>query len=656
MTSYSEKRKIGEAPRLPLEGNIDLTYRCNNDCLHCWLRIPPDAPERKQELSFNEIRRIVDEARKAGCRRWNISGGEPMLRPDFAEIFDYITSKSISYTLNTNGTRITAKIAALMKRKGAKMVAIYGATADVHDRITRSRGSFEKLMEGFARLKDAGAGFIVQIIPMRDNYHQYKDMIRLAKSLSPVYRIGAPWLFLSACGDPLKNEDIARQRLSPKTVVDLDKPDFSAERSPGDEASFTCAHIREDDRLYASCLSIRRDFHIDPYGRMTFCSFIKDPTLMYDLKKGIFSEGWDRFIPSLADRIRGGREFRENCGACERRQDCRWCGVYGYLEHGRHSAKVEYLCAVARENRKYKKEWERSHRRFYRTGGFTIRVDSELPITDSTFHPKLKQFESPESDDDLISIHHYFSLPKLDREKLGACLYRRAPWAIYRHGDSFVYFGISPIDDRHNPNMIAVFNGGHTRGRIFHNGARIFRRGNLHSLTLFPSDQILIGRVLADREGCYLHSAGLILHGAGLMFVGHSSAGKSTIVKMLKDKAEILCDDRIIVRKRSEGFRLYGTWSHGEVPIISPSSAPLKAIFFLHKSKENRLERVKNKKEVTAELLACLIKPLATVDWWEKMLVLIEKITGAVPCYNLYFDKSGDIVTELEKLADKKTL
>jgi MoaA/NifB/PqqE/SkfB family radical SAM enzyme len=53
-------------PRLPFEGNIDLTYRCNNDCRHCWLRIAPNAKEKDDELSFGEIKRIVDESRGLG--------------------------------------------------------------------------------------------------------------------------------------------------------------------------------------------------------------------------------------------------------------------------------------------------------------------------------------------------------------------------------------------------------------------------------------------------------------------------------------------------------------------------------------------------------------------------------------------------------------
>ena len=140
-----------------------------------------------------------------GCRHWNISGGEPLLRPDFAEIFECLTTKTIGYSLNTNGTSITPEIARLLTRKGMKMVALYGATAEVYDRVTRHSGGFDKAMRGFAYLKEAGAGFVVQLVPMQANYHQWDEMVALAKSLSPHWRVGAAWLYLSAEGLEMRN-------------------------------------------------------------------------------------------------------------------------------------------------------------------------------------------------------------------------------------------------------------------------------------------------------------------------------------------------------------------------------------------------------------------------------------------------------------------
>jgi MoaA/NifB/PqqE/SkfB family radical SAM enzyme len=650
MTEFITRKKLAKMPRLPLEGNLDLTYRCNNNCRHCWLWLPKNASDKAKELTLEEIEHIVNEARRMGCRRWAISGGEPMLRPDFSEIFEFITSHCHGYSLNTNGTLITSTIARLLKRKGSKMVALYGASADVHDRVTRNPGSFEAAMRGFAYLKEAGAGFTVQIIPMQENYHQLQAMEELARTLSPHYRIGAAWLYLSACHDSHKNQEIRAQRLPPRTVVELDEPDLSYEDSMNDAGDGHYAHAVGDDRLFAPCIDDRRDFHIDPYGLMSFCSFVKAPDLRYDLRQGNFQEAWDEFIPSLADKVRGGEEYLENCGACNNRDKCRWCPVYGYLEHGRFSAKVEYLCAVAEEIHNYKRDWMHNHRRYYGIADMTVKVESDLPLNDTTFQAKFEPFRLEEPGDDVISIRHHFSLPEIDKKGLGTEVYRRVPWAIYRQGGSWIYLGISPRAEEQRPHRVAVFDEDHTHARIYSPDDEAFRKGNLASLTMFPTDQILLARILADREGCFLHSSGVILDGKGLLFVGHSDAGKSTTVTMLKGQAEILCDDRNIVRKKDGGFRVYGTWSHGDVPDVSSASAPLHAILFLKQAADNRIVPVENNKESLQVLLACLIKPFVTTDWWDKTLTFIESLVKGVPCYHMYFDKSGKIIDSIRSL------
>jgi radical SAM protein with 4Fe4S-binding SPASM domain len=650
LTEYTRQKELKSIPRLPILGNIDLTYRCNNDCLHCWLRIPPDSSDKQKELTLDEIRQVVDEARKMGTRRWSISGGEPMLRPDFSEFFDYITQKSISYSINTNGTFITPKIAKLMKRKGTKMVVLYGATAEVHDHITRNPGSFEAAMQGFAYLREAGAGFIVQLVPMKDNYHQYHDMIELAESLSPHCRVGAAWLYLSASGDHGKNAEIKSQRLPPNVVVELDKPDLSYEEWSGNTGEHKYEHRGCDEGLFAPCAASKPEFHVDPYGSMTFCSFIKDPALRYDLRKGNFTECWNDFLPSLKYKARAEKEYFENCGSCELRSDCRWCPVYGFLEHRSYSAKVDYLCAVAKENRKYKDDWQKNHRRYFKTAEMTILLESDLPITDSTFHPKFKLFEVEGPGDDMIYIRHSFNLPELNLQDLGREVYKHPPWAIHKKGKSWIYLGITPESQDPPFHRVAIMNQDHTRARIYNPDENLFRQGGLGSLTMFPSDQILLARTIAEREGCFFHASGVILDGKGLLFVGHSTAGKSTIAKMFRGKARILCDDRIIVRKHQEGFRAHGTWSHGDVQEVSADSAPLKAIFVLEKDKVNRIIPFDDSKDLLSKLLACLIKPIVTPDWWDKMLSLVGKIVKEVPCYSLHFDKSGKIVEVLRNI------
>lgn len=652
--------KISVMPRLPVEVHIDLTYRCNNDCLHCWVRMGTDHGCRSEELTFNEIKRIVDEARGLGARKWSISGGEPMLRPDFADIFDYITSKAVSYSLNTNGTLITPKTAGLMTRKGVKMVAVYGATRETYAVVTRNPNGFDQLMQGLRYLKEAGASFIVQLIPMQANWHEWPQMIELAKSLSPVWRVGAPWLFLSSTRNEQDNKRIVSQRLDPRTVIELDPPYPSQDEFH----DVHCGQAPADGCFFSGCIAERRAFHIDPYGGMSICSFVKDSEMRYDLRKGSVEDGWENFIPSLAERVFDVREYNEHCGSCESKHDCQWCAVFGWLEHGRYGAPVELLCQITRETKRFRQTWEQNHRRYFSIAGITIRVDSDLPIDEKTFDEKFKSFAVDGSGEDMVTIRHYFEIPDLKEEDFGNEIYRRVPWAISQKKGMYVYRGISSEVEDKSVDRLATCGIDHKNMVIYHHPQyqANWLKGGLHSLTMFSTDQILIARLLADRQGFYLHSAGAIVNGAGMLFVGHSQAGKSTTTNFLIEAGstgrldvEILCDDRNIVRRLPEGWKVYGTWSHGDVPLVSSTSAPLKAICFIEKAEHNRIEGMEESVEITRRLLACLIRPFVTAEWWEKTLDIVSMLVKEVPCYRMQFDQSGAIVDEIARIAASET-
>jgi MoaA/NifB/PqqE/SkfB family radical SAM enzyme len=661
-------------PRLPLEGNLDLTYRCNNRCRHCWLWTPDSPATARLELSSTEICRIVDEARALGCRRWSISGGEPMLRADFSEIFEYITAKAVGYTLNTNGTLITPKIARQLKRKGTKMIALYGATSKVYDAVTRNPTGFEQVMQGFRYLKEAGAGFIVQLIPMKANWHEWDQMISLAKTLSPHYRIGAAWLFLSANRSARRNSEIRAQRLPAARVAELDKPDLAyedrmaeidnaAQLTDSREAtSYTpaCGGLEPaDDRLFAGCIAIRRDFHVDAYGQMSWCAFIKDPALRYDLRRGSFEEAWEKFIPACADTVRGGKEWRENCGTCAKRSDCRWCPVYSYLETGRYSAPIPYLCSVAEETRRLKKEWQEKHRRYFRIAGITVCLESDLDFAMVGFKDELKAFAADGPGDDNVTLRHHFELPDLKGKDLGREIYRKAPWAISRKNGTWFYRGISGTRGDKGLQPVAVFSPDHRHGTIYSRPDMrdwILKEG-WPSLSLFPTDQIWLAPLLADREAVLLHSAAATINSRGLVFVGHSQAGKSTTIEMLNrarletglDTA-ILCDDRNVVRRWPDGWRVHGTWNHSTTADVSPGGAPLQAILFLKQAQGNYLVPLTDRRLIWPYLLATVVRAAVIADWWQRELSILERLVSEARCYEMHFDKSGAIVSELDRL------
>jgi len=330
---------------------------------------------------------------------------------------------------------------------------------------------------------------------------------------------------------------------------------------------------------------------------------------------------------------------------------------------------------------------DHSRLRYFRIAGITLKIYSAVPIREDTFSAKFTPFEADGPGSDTITIEHRFAVPDLNGHTMGREIYRREPWAVYKKGRVWIYINYSyntvlaPLqivprmwrrmrhdgrESRHGErstgrysfklkkgvriHLLVFCSSDHGRLRIFNRGEDQFRGGNLGSLTLFPTDQILLARILAQRRGCFFHAGGVSLGGSGFVFMGHSGAGKTTIVTMMKPIAEVLCDDRMIVRRWPEGFKAHGTWSHGDLEEVSPNAASLKGIFFLNQARENRIVPLVDRNEIVRKLLACLVRPLVTSEWWDSMFDLMEDIALEVPCFELSFDKSGDIVRLLRKL------
>lgn len=323
----------------------------------------------------------------------------------------------------------------------------------------------------------------------------------------------------------------------------------------------------------------------------------------------------------------------------------------GHLVHHNIDFNIDQQCL---ENKAFS-----DHHRYFKIAGITILVKSDLVITQNTFHDKFASFFADGPGDDTVIICHHFGIPDIKNEYYGIELYRNSPWAIFRFDDSFIYLGISPETDDLSLHLLALFSSDHSRLSIYNDLFRqqMWYEGSLTSLTMFPTDQILIARLLADRQACYLHSAAAIINGSGVLFVGHSETGKSTTTNFLIDadkkndiQVEILCDDRNIVRHLEDGWHVFGTWSHGDVPLVSSAGAPVKAILFIEQANENVISHISDRKEIINRLLSCVIRSFITNDWWIKTLDIIQLIAQQVPCYVMRFDKSGAIVTEIKQI------
>jgi len=128
--------------RAPVILNWAVTGKCNLRCKHCYGSY---GRVQNEELSFEDARKLVDEAKKLGTRRMTLEGGEPLVRPDICELVDYIYSKGIEMSLCTNGLLLPKFVDRLKDKIDLVVFSLDGNEAR-HDAL-RGKGSFKAVME-----------------------------------------------------------------------------------------------------------------------------------------------------------------------------------------------------------------------------------------------------------------------------------------------------------------------------------------------------------------------------------------------------------------------------------------------------------------------------------------------------------------------------
>jgi len=131
--------------RIPLHGSIEVTSKCNLRCVHCYIS---ECDVQRPELTTSEFKGIIDQLEGEGCLWLLITGGEPLVRKDFREIYGYVKRCGIIPILFTNGTLITDEVADLLALEPPNLVevSLYGATEKTYDSVTQVHGSFSKCM------------------------------------------------------------------------------------------------------------------------------------------------------------------------------------------------------------------------------------------------------------------------------------------------------------------------------------------------------------------------------------------------------------------------------------------------------------------------------------------------------------------------------
>jgi len=331
-----------------MNGTIELTRRCPLKCVHCYNNLPLDDPEaQRQELTYKEHCRIIDEITEAGCLWLLFTGGEIFVRKDFLDIYTYAKQKGLLITLFTNGTLITANLADYLAewRPFSIEITLYGRTKETYERITRIPGSYEKCMQGIHLLRERKLPLQLKTMAMTLNKHEIWEIKRFVEE-----ELGLQFRF-----DPVITPRIdyskspLLMRLTPQEVVDLDLQDPKRVRGWKDLAARTISRVPSpelSDELYY-CIGGAAAFAIDPYGKMNICMLSGMDT--YDMRPGSFREGWESF---LLEKRQKKITRKTKCLNCIIKIMCGMCPSSGELENRDPEEPVDFLCQVAHRRAK----------------------------------------------------------------------------------------------------------------------------------------------------------------------------------------------------------------------------------------------------------------------------------------------------------------
>lgn len=296
--------------RFPLSGQWELTCRCNLRCVMCYTDCFNTPEMIRQELTLPEIVRIMNEIREAGCLELCLTGGEPLARKDFLNIYAYAKQKGFLLTVFTNGTLVTECIVECWTQYPPTMIEIslHGLGKNSFEHITQGPGSYERCLAGIRLILERNLPLTLKTTGMTVNRDEVLRIKECVAGLGREYSANVQYKFGSDIRPRLDGaEDVYQYQLPEQDVLAIEQadPEFRAERFRQDREAE--AWLRKGGDL---CAGGHRKFHIDAYGQLQLCS--NNRRQSYDLRRGSFPEGFYKALPQFpcpARELTGGEQL-----------------------------------------------------------------------------------------------------------------------------------------------------------------------------------------------------------------------------------------------------------------------------------------------------------------------------------------------------------
>ena len=304
---------------VPLNVQLDLTYRCNARCVHCYL----DHHDHG-EMTTTEIKHLLQDMADAGVFILTLSGGEIFVRKDIFEIIEHARRLMFCVRLKTNATLIGEQEATRLRDLAIEsiQVSIYSHRADVHDAVTLLPGSLERSLKAIRFLKAHGLKVIIANVLMTHNAGDYAKVRRLAADLGVECT-------LDPTITPMMDGD--RSVLSLGVDHDALSEVFRDEELVGDAESFCAipAEVGEDDLESTPCSAGHTACYVSPYGDVFPC--VQFPLPTGNVRREHFIDIWRH--STQMNEVRSIRvKDLPTCSSCTHASSCSRCPGLAYME------------------------------------------------------------------------------------------------------------------------------------------------------------------------------------------------------------------------------------------------------------------------------------------------------------------------------------
>jgi radical SAM protein with 4Fe4S-binding SPASM domain len=328
--------------RYPLSGTIELTPRCSVNCLHCYINEAAGNQEiRAKELTTSQWKDILDQLEAAGTFFLMITGGEPLLRPDFDEIFQYSRKKGMIVTLFSNGTLLTKEKAQMLSEWNLENLemSIYGGTEETYEKVTRTPGSFNRFMNGIRNALDAGLKLSLKTVVLKENLHELELMKEITENFGLKFRYdGSIWPRLNGDRGPLEHQVPAEIMLA------FDKNDQKRKEAWEKTRDIAGSTILRNNKVFA-CNASTRNFHIDSFGNLNACMMLR--SIHYNVLELGFIEAWER----MGSIHKMKRSRPSPCPTCDATAFCVQCPALSYAFFGDYETISEPICSTAKQRK-----------------------------------------------------------------------------------------------------------------------------------------------------------------------------------------------------------------------------------------------------------------------------------------------------------------